>query len=151
MAVIQVIERIQQLQQEQAAQSRENQSSRSYYQGPLRNLLYDLKRLDSLLREVVETCEHADSLANSQLLLLKGEAGTGKTHLLCDFAKSRINAQLPTVLLMGQRFLSEDDPWIQLSQQLDLTGASAEQIVGALEAAAQASDCRALVMIDAFN
>ena len=150
-AVSQVMKRIRLSQQEQLGQTRENQTSRSYYQDPLRNLLHDLQRLHSSLREVVETCEHADSLANGQLLLLKGEAGTGKTHLLCDFAKSRIDAQLPTVLLMGQRFLSEDDPWVQLAQQLDLTGASAEQIVGALEAAAQASDCRALVMIDALN
>ena len=150
-AVTHVMERIRRLRQGQEAQSRENQSSRSHYQDPLRNLLYDLQRLHSSLREVIEACEHADSLTNGQLLLLKGEAGTGKTHLLCDFAKGRIDAQLPTVLLMGQRFLSEDDPWVQLAQQLDLTGASAEEIGGALEAAAQASDCRALVMIDALN
>ena len=55
------------------------------------------------------------------------------------------------VLLMGQQFLSEDAPWIQLLQQLDLPRASAEEFVGALEAAAQASKCRALVMIDALN
>ena len=149
--VTQVMKQIRLLQQEKAGQSRESQTSRGYYQDPLRNLLSDLQRLHSSFRELVEGCEHADSLANGQILLLRGEAGTGKTHLLCDFAKSRIDAQLPTVLLMGQRFLSEDDPWVQLAQQLDLTGASTEQIAGALEAAAQASDCRALVMIDALN
>ena len=88
---------------------------------------------------------------NSQLLLLKGDGGTGKTHLLCDFARKRVEAQLPTLLLMGQRFLSEDDPWVQLLQQLDLSQSSTEEFVGALESAAQASDCRALVMIDALN
>ena len=94
---------------------------------------------------------HADSLANAKLLLLKGEGGTGKTHLLCDFAKKRVDARLPTVLLMGQRFLSEDTPWVQLTQHLDLTGTSAEEFVGALESSAQAADCRALVIIDALN
>ena len=36
-------------------------------------------------------------------------------------------------------------------QQLGLQGKSPEQFIGALEAAAQAYDCRALVMIDALN
>ena len=36
-------------------------------------------------------------------------------------------------------------------QQLDLPNVSAEQFVGALEAAAQAADCRALLIIDALN
>ena len=84
-------------------------------------------------------------------MLLRGDGGTGKTHLLCDFAKRRVEAQLPTLLLMGQRFLSENDPWAQLLQQLDLSQSSAEEFVGALESAAQASGCRALVMIDALN
>ena len=97
------------------------------------------------------TCKRAGSFANSQLLILKGEGGTGKTHLLCDFARRRVQDQLPTVLLMGQRFLSEDEPWIQHLQQLDLADASAEKFVGALEAATQASNCRALVIIDALN
>ena len=90
-------------------------------------------------------------MANGQLLLLRGVGGTGKTHLLCDIAKRRVESQMPTVLLMGQRFLSDDEPWTQILQQLDLAGASAEQFVGALEAAAQVSDCRALLVIDALN
>jgi hypothetical protein len=52
---------------------------------------------------------------------------------------------------MGQRFVSLDPPWTQVMQQLDLDGLSAEEFVGALEAAAQAADSRALVLIDAMN
>src|SRR5262249_7458556 len=55
------------------------------------------------------------------------------------------------VLLMGQRFLSHDAPWAQALQQLDLVGLSAEEFVGALEAAAQAADSRALLIVDALN
>ena len=139
------------LKREQETSNRESRTSRSDYEDPLRSLLYYIQRLQSDLQEVVEACNRADSLANSQLLLLKGGGGTGKTHLLCDFSKRRVEAQLPTVLLMGQRFLSDDEPWTQVLQQLDLAGASAEQFVGALESAAQASDCRALLIIDALN
>jgi hypothetical protein len=52
---------------------------------------------------------------------------------------------------MGQRFLSNDAPWPQALQQLDMTGLSAEEFVGALEAAAQAAGSRALLLIDAIN
>ena len=52
---------------------------------------------------------------------------------------------------MGQRFLTADPPWPQALQHLDLPGVSANEFVGALEAAAQAADCRALFIIDALN
>ena len=84
-------------------------------------------------------------------MILNGKAGTGKTHLLCDFTKRRIASEAPTVLLMGQRFVANDSPWTQMLQQLDLPNVSAEEFVGALEAAAQAAGCRALVIIDALN
>ena len=139
------------LQRQHEAQSQENRTSRTSNHEPFGHILYYIQRLQSGLQEVVEVCNHADSLANSQLLLLRGDGGTGKTHLLCDFAKRRVQAQLSTILLMGQQFLSEDDPWVQLSQRLDLPGISSEEFVGALEAAAQASGCRALVIVDALN
>mgnify|MGYP002144292407 CR=1 FL=1 len=83
-------------------------------------------------------------------MLLTGAAGTGKTHLLCDIAQQRIAAGKPTVLLMGQRF-GDADPWGQALRQLDLASLRAEEFVGALEAVAQAADCRALLIIDALN
>ena len=98
-----------------------------------------------------ESFLHADEIAGNPLMVLSGAAGTGKTHLLCDLASRRISAGRPTVLLMGQRFVSSDAPWSQALQQLDLPNLSVEEFVGALEAAAQAADSRALVMIDAMN
>ena len=122
-----------------------------YRKKPYGELVHHVQGVLSSLNDIVEVSRHADSLADGQLLLLKGDGGTGKTHLLCDFAKKRIDAQLPTVILMGQKFLSDDNPWVQLLQQLDLTDTNAETFVGALEAAAQASGSRALVLVDALN
>src|SRR6266508_670987 len=82
---------------------------------------------------------------------LRKSAGTGKTHLLCDVARQRVASGRHTVLLMGQRFVSNDAPWAQALQQLDITGIAAEEFVGALEAAAQAAGSRALLLIDAIN
>ena len=147
----QVLEHIWQLQREEKPRTGGALASSGYYVEPLRNVHSYVLRLQMALQQVADACNRANALANSQLLLLKGDSGTGKTHLLCDFAKRRIRAQLPTLLLMGQRFLSDIDPWAQSLQQLDLSQSSAEEFVGALEAAAQASGCRAMVMIDALN
>lgn len=145
------LEQFWELQRKQKKPNQEERTSPSYRGDPLRDILYYIQNLQMKFQDVVETCNRADSMANGQLLLLKGDGGTGKTHLLCDFSKGRVEAQLPTVLLMGQRFLSDDEPWTQILQQLDMAGTSAEQFMGALEAAAQASDCRALLIIDALN
>ena len=110
----------------------------------LRHLEVQLWATQSELRAV-------EPIINSDLLIVTGEAGTGKTHLLCDVAGNRIEQQLPTVILMGQRFLSVETPWGQVLAQLDLSNSSADEFIGALEAAAQAADSRALFIIDAIN
>jgi hypothetical protein len=123
----------------------------SHRHNPFRERWYRLTALSSEIRRSHEALMHADAVAGCALMLLTGAAGTGKTHLLCDVACHCLANGRPTVLLMGQRFVSADARWTQALQQLDLPGLSAEEFVGALEAAAQAAGCRALVLIDAIN
>ena len=84
-------------------------------------------------------------------MILKGSAGTGKTHLMCDFARRRVEAGAPVVLLVGQRFTDTGDPWRQLLEQVGMHGETPDMFIGALEAAAQSANSRALLMIDAVN
>ena len=134
------------------AESRDTKARRSFYQSnPFRDRKIPLRHLISQLQTARESFLHADEIAEGSLMVLRGEAGTGKTHLLCDVAGRRISTGRPTVLLMGQRFVSDEAPWAQALQQLDLSSLSAEEFVGALEAAAQAAGSRALLMIDAIN
>jgi hypothetical protein len=114
----------------------------------LRSLLYGVT---GELRNIQQRVGHADKVANNNLMVLRGEAGTGKTHLLCDVARQRLAANRPTVLLLGQRFVSSDDPWTQALGQLDMAGTSAEEFVGAMESAAQAAGARAMLLVDALN
>jgi len=123
----------------------------SRHDNPFRDRRYSLLELNDKLGSAHEVLVHAQKVAGPALMLLRGNSGTGKTHLLCDVAQHRLEAGRPTVLLMGQRFVSTDAPWTQALQQLDLPGLSAEEFVGGLEAAAQAAGCRALVLIDAIN
>jgi hypothetical protein len=110
-----------------------------------------LLNLSHELMKVGETIDHAEKLAGGSLLILCGDAGTGKTHLLCDVARQRTDSDYPTVLLMGQQFISTDAPWSQALQKLDLADLSMENFVGALESIAQLFNSRALIMIDAVN
>lgn len=118
---------------------------------PFRESRHRLYALESELRKTRDALNHAAAIAGNHLMIITGAAGTGKTHLLCDVARQRVAAGRPTVLLMGQQFVVAGHPWPQVTQQLDLSGTSAEQFVGALEAAAQAAGCRALVLIDGIN
>ena len=124
----------------------------SGYQNPLFNQFRGqatrtLTVLEASLGTILDKIDTDDT----QLMIVSGAAGTGKTHLLCDVAKKRVEEGLPTVLLMGQRFTSNDEPWSQVREHLDLMGVSMEEFVGVLEAAAQAKGCRALLMIDAVD
>lgn len=89
-------------------------------------------------------------LLQSSELLIKGGAGLGKTHLLCDVAKKRLEHGLPTILLLGKRF-RDSDPWTEALQQLDCRHWDTDEFIGALESAAQAASHRALLLIDGLN
>lgn len=92
----------------------------------------------------------AVNAARSGTLLLDGGGGTGKTHLSCDTALRLIDEGHPVLLTLGQWF-GVASPWPVLAEQLGDPSLGWEDIVGALDAAAQASGKRALVLVDAIN
>ncbi len=114
-------------------------------------ILSDLRSLKGDLGSLRNACDDADALAAGRLFILSGDAGMGKTHLLCDIAKRRLDAAMPTLLLMGQRFQAAMDPWPQAMSQLGLATIASDVFIGAIEAAAQTANCRALILVDALN
>ncbi len=145
--VTHALEKSERLEDEKAKRS----TGYSYRENPSRSTRFRLYDLDRALGDAIRVFSDTKTLAESAFLLLNGTAGMGKTHLLCDLATKRLKAGLPTVLLMGQRFLQPGDFWTQALQQLDLPRLSAEEFIGALEAASQASKARTLLIIDALN
>lgn len=137
---------------EHDSQQPETDERSQYRTNPYRNMLHRVMRLGYGLREACHSLKHADEITNGRVLVLKGDAGTGKTHLLCDVTCNRVEEGAPTVLLMGQRFTDSTEPWTQALQKLDMPrDATAEQFIGALEASAQVVNRRALLIIDAVN
>ena len=112
---------------------------------------YGLRQLQAKLEDALNLVNDFIEIVDARLLILAGEAGTGKTHLLCDLANQRLRSGLPTVVLMGQRFLEVSDPWTQALHQLDLPNWSARELVSALEVIAQRAGRRLLFVVDAIN
>ena len=118
---------------------------------PYRDAVSEVRAVRQALWDASAKLTGLERVVSSDLLIVEGRAGSGKTHLLCDIATRRLAEGSPTIVLMGQQFTTTELPWLQARAQLDLTDLSADQFVGAVEAAAQAADARALFMIDAIN
>ena len=112
---------------------------------------YQFETFAGKLRKIREELLEAQRWGEAAVMVVRGQAGTGKTHLLCDIAHRRLGEGCPTVLLLGQSFTSDRLPWIQATELLDVSDTSVSEFVGALECSAQAAGVRALVLIDALN
>lgn len=90
------------------------------------------------------------SLSNSPFLVLTGEAGVGKSHLLADIACNRTKQGAHTLLLLGQQFATQEDPWTQIKKLLQVQ-CDRDTFLGVLNAKSEASGARVLIFIDAIN
>lgn len=90
-------------------------------------------------------------LVNDPFMIIKGEAGAGKSHLLGDIAKERLSKNLPTILLLGQLF-SNGLATIEknILHQLDLS-CSFNELLYSLDGIGRQINSRVLILIDAVN
>jgi len=111
---------------------------------------WQLRRTSFALQELMELLSSdAANLVNMPVLLVTGAPGTGKTHLLCDVARARHANGHPTVLIHGRRLVYRE-PWAQILEQLHVS-CGVDEFLGALDVAAEVSNSRALILIDAVN
>ena len=88
--------------------------------------------------------------AEIKAALLYGEAGIGKSHLFCDIAIRRIQNRFPTIFLLGSQYRG-GNPVELIKDAVDLKQYSDGQVLGAIDAAGEASGSRTLIIIDAIN
>lgn len=88
-------------------------------------------------------------LSNNPFMLLTGEAGIGKSHLLADIAAKRFESNQYSILLLGQHFTCED-PWSQIKKMLQIN-CNRDTFISTLNAKGEETGSRILIMIDAIN
>ncbi|MGS4347127.1 AVAST type 2 anti-phage system protein Avs2 [Myroides odoratus] len=89
-------------------------------------------------------------LSNNPYLIVKGDAGNGKSHLLGDIAQKRVNSNLPTLLLLGQNFHSNKTVWENIRSELGLSCSEKELLIELNNIGKQIGS-RVLILIDAIN
>lgn len=109
----------------------------------LHRLLNQLHSLQKFLSSNSCTC------TNNPTLLLSGEAGTGKTHLLCAIAEERLEKNLPTFIFLAEEINSRD-PWVSILKKVGFRG-SKDTFLKKLNDFAKRKKVRALIVIDAIN
>ena len=89
-------------------------------------------------------------LINNPILILSGEAGVGKSHLIADVVERRAKEKQLSLFFLGQKFVTDEDPFTQMMNMLYFKGSS-EELLEMLEAKAEASGHRIIIFIDAIN
>jgi hypothetical protein len=89
-------------------------------------------------------------LANNPYLLLEGEAGIGKSHLLADIVNARLGNDLGTIFILGQQLVTDESPWIQMFKLLELNSTS-QDFLSKLNLYGKESGKRVIIFIDAIN
>jgi len=86
----------------------------------------------------------------ARTVLLTGEAGGGKSHLLCNFALRKLAEGHPVVLLLGTALFA-GALWDQVRGALGLGAMSEAEFLGALNSAASAAQKPAVFIVDGIN
>jgi hypothetical protein len=141
---------IQELEPELRRLKEETQEENEARETTEKQTLYHLRQVRS---EVFSLQNFVDSrgiqVAETPALKLLGKAGMGKTHLLCNVARSRVEEGYPTVLLLGENFLDRDI-WTQIIERFGLN-CTTEEFLSALDSLGRSRGVRSLMMIDALN
>ncbi|MXV52673.1 trypsin-like serine protease [Pedobacter sp. HMF7647] len=139
-----------QLQREK--QKEEPRKERDYsYRAPFEGEIDRLYAIGSDNDNLIHGIESANfALTDAPFLLIKGEAGCGKSHLLGDIATARSKEGKPSLLLLGQLFKKEQGVWPNILSQLSLS-CTKEELLFTLNDIGRQIGSRVLILIDALN
>lgn len=113
---------------------------------------YQLERLEELFSSIGRADDFIARFKSYdvQMVLVRGNAGTGKSHLLASSVENAISRNQPAILVLGEQFLSNEVPLAQLCRILGWED-GIESLLGALNAAASVRGKPAIIAVDALN
>lgn len=115
----------------------------------IRNNMNDIGRCLAILREEKEYIQSpAFSALFDPNLLVRGEWGTGKTHLMCDFTQNRIGRSQATVLVLAKNF--QGSVVEEIFSRIGI-GSTATEILDQLEELADENNERSIIIVDGVN
>ncbi len=115
----------------------------------IRSNLIDIGRCVSIVRDEKEFVQSpAFKVLFDPNLLVSGEWGTGKTHLMCDVTQDRIGRNQPTVLVLAKNF--QGSVVAEICSQIE-TGRTMVEVFDRLEQQVCETAERAVVIIDGVN
>lgn len=111
-----------------------------------------LRDLAAVLREIEPLAFQPEGqLPAATAMLLRGEAGIGKTHGIVDAVAARRSTGLRSVVLFGEDF-SDADPWTTVAAKLGFAASlGRDAMLAALDAAGEASGFPLVIFVDALN
>jgi len=116
----------------------------------------DVRALNDVMYAVRGLVEYLDGpsgrfLRGDNGVLLLGSWGTGKTHLLCDIARQRLQARAPALLVMASSLPSGVADVLDAVAATTGLAASGAELLSELNRLGKATKTRALLMVDAIN
>lgn len=138
------IKYIERKQAEQNKANDKNVKDYNYLIRDVREFYYESHKITGYFTE--QECR----AANMPIMLVDGEAGVGKSHLLADIVEGRRREGQFSLLFLGQHFYAQEDPWTQIFKQLKFQGSDVE-FLQVLEAKAESTGQRIFFFIDALN
>lgn len=109
----------------------------------------EIFKIQQLIKELYCT-EKESKLINSQILLLNGEAGTGKTHCFCELALKLSGIEQGT-LVLGTQFITDEPAEKQLLRYFDMETSSLEDLLEMLQCKGKLTQHPIVLFIDAMN
>lgn len=122
---------------------KETEFRNSHYERVLNQMFILLDEGKNLFSRHVE-------LINYPFLILHGEPGIGKSHLLADICLKQVQKGVPAILLLGDQFSNSRDPREIIKQRMQYSGSFAS-LLQLLDSIGQIHKQRILIAIDALN
>lgn len=114
---------------------------------------YGLETIAKLAKQL-QRCfaSYRDIIGDDNCLLITGEGGIGKSHLLASAVKAQLDAGLPGILVLAGGFSADTPLWTALSNALEENSLRDPTILlDSLDTASSAKGEKALICIDAIN
>ncbi|WP_460727664.1 NACHT domain-containing protein [Lysobacter rhizosphaerae] len=134
---------------EEAKLPPDGESGYSSAHNTVRGNMQAIGRCLAVLRDEKEYIQSsAFKVLSDPLLLVNGEWGTGKTHLMCDVAQDRISRGQPTILVLAKNF--QGRVAAEICARIE-PGHTAAELFNRIEALARETEERAVVILDGVN